>query len=103
LSYHWTELQQDFIWHTNPGTAFDRDKWLRLIIKPLFTACQDLWMIQNEERHGKDDTTKKGLQAAQIKRDLRALYLLQPEVLAVDHDLFRDSVDDHLTDAIYTI
>jgi hypothetical protein len=32
LCYHWTELQQDFIWHTSPGTAFDRDKWLRLII-----------------------------------------------------------------------
>jgi hypothetical protein len=35
LSYHWTRLQQDFIWCTSPGTTFDRDKWLRLIIKPL--------------------------------------------------------------------
>jgi hypothetical protein len=70
LSYHWTALQQDFIWRTSPGTSFDRDKWLRLIIKPLFTACQDLWTIKNEERPGKDDKTKKGLQAAQVERDL---------------------------------
>ena len=103
LSYHWTGLQQDFIWRTSPGTTFDRDKWLRLIIKPLFTACQDLWTIRNDERHGKDAKTKKGLRTAQVDRDLRALYLLQPEVLAADRDLFRDSVDEHLTDAIYTI
>jgi hypothetical protein len=96
-------LQQDFIWRTSPGTSFDRDKWLRLIIQPLFTACQDLWTIRNEERHGKDDKTKKGLQAAQVEWDLRALYLLQSEVIAVDRDFFRDTVDDHLTDAIYTI
>jgi hypothetical protein len=71
--------------------------------KPLFTTCQDLWKIRNEERHSKDDKTKTGPQAAQVKHDLRALYLLQPEVLAADRDLFHDSVDDHLTDAIYTI
>jgi hypothetical protein len=82
---------------------FDCDKWLRLIIKPLFTACQDLWTIKNEERPGKDDKTKKGLRAAQVERDLRALYLLQSEVLAADRDHFRNTADDHLTDAIYTI
>ena len=54
-----------------------------------------------------DDTKRraprKGLQIAQVERDLRALYLLQPEVLAEDHNLFRNSVDEYLTDAIYTI
>jgi hypothetical protein len=103
LSYNRTELQQDLIWRTHPGILFDGEKWLRLIITPLFTACQDLWTIRNEERHGKDDKTKKGLRAAQVERYLRALYLLQPEVLAADRDLFHDTVDDHLTDAIYTI
>jgi hypothetical protein len=103
VSHHWTALQQDFIWGTSPSTSFDRDKWLRLIIKPLFTACQDLWTVRNKERHRKDDKTKNGLQAAQVERDLRILYLLQSEVLAADRDLFLDTVDDHLTDAIYTI
>ncbi len=28
---------------------------------------------------------------------------MQPDVLAADRDLFRDSVEDHLTDDIYTI
>ena len=103
LSHHWTLLQQDFVWRTNPTTKFDSEAWLRLIIGPLFTACQDLWTIRNAERHGKDDKTKKSLHAAQVERDLRALYAMRDEVLAADRDLFRDTVDVHLTDEIYTI
>jgi hypothetical protein len=103
LSHHWTLLQQDFVWRTNPSMSFDREAWLRLIIPPIFTACHDLWTTRNEERHGKDDKTKKSLHAAQVERDLRALYAVRAEVLAADHDLFRDTVEEHLTDEIYTI
>jgi hypothetical protein len=74
LSHHWTLLQQDFVWRTNPSKKFDSEAWLRLIIRPNFTACQDLWTTRNDERHGKDATTKKSLQAAQAERYLRALY-----------------------------
>jgi hypothetical protein len=47
---------------------------------------------------GTDIQTKKSLHAAQVERDLHALY-----ILVADRDLFRDSVEDHLTDDIYTI
>jgi hypothetical protein len=50
---------------------------------------------------GKDQ--QKGLQAAQAERDLRALFLFHSEVLAADRNFFRDTVDDPLTDPIYTI
>jgi hypothetical protein len=46
---------------------------------------------------------KKSLHAAQVKRNLRALYAVRDEVLAADRDLFRDTVEIHLTDEIYTI
>jgi hypothetical protein len=91
LSHHWTELQQDFVWRTAPETKFDSEAWLRLIIRPLFTDCLDLWTIRNNERHGTDDQAKKSLRVAQAEQDLRALYLMQPDVLAADRDLFRDS------------
>jgi hypothetical protein len=104
LSRHWTQLQQDFIWRTVPTTHFNSDAWLRLIIRLIFTACIDLWTIRNNERHGIDkNCTKKDLHAAQVVRDLRALYNMQPDVLAADRDLFRDSLEDHLTDNIHTI
>ncbi len=103
LSHHWTLLQQDFVWRTNPTKKFDSEAWLRLIIRPNFTACQDLWTTRNDERHGKDATTKTSLQAVQVERDLRALYAVQDGGIAADRDLFRDTVEEHLTDEIYTI
>jgi hypothetical protein len=66
-------------------------------------VCQDLWTTRKDKRHGKDAKTKKSLHAAQVKGDLRALYAVQDEVLAADRDLFRDTVEEHLTDEIYAI
>jgi hypothetical protein len=103
LGHHWTLLQQDFVWRTNQNKKFDSEAWLRLIIRPNFTACQDLWTTRNDERHGKDAKTKKSLHAAQVGRNLHALYAVRDEVLAADRDLFRDTVEEHLTDEIYTI
>ena len=103
LSHHWTLIQQDFVWRTNPTKKFDSKAWLCLIIRPTFTMCQDLWTTRNDERHGKDAKTKKSLHAAQVKGDLRALYAVQDEVLAADRDLFRDTVEEHLTCKIYAI
>jgi hypothetical protein len=38
-----------------------------------------------------------------VERDLRALYVVQDEVLAAERDLFRDTVEEHLIKEIYTI
>jgi hypothetical protein len=94
LCHHWTLLQQDFIWRTNQNKKFDSEAWLRLIIRPNFTACQDLWTTRNNERHGKDSKTKKSLHTAQVERNLRTLYAVRDEVLAADLDLFRDTVEN---------
>lgn len=91
------------MWQTAPTTKFDSKAWLRLIIQPIFTNCLDLWMIQNNKRHGTDDQAKKSLCVAQVGRNLQALYLMQPRVLAAGCNLFHDSVEDRLTHAIYTI
>jgi hypothetical protein len=104
LSHHWTLLQQDFVSCTNQNKIFDSKAWLRLIIRPNFTVCQDLWTTRNDEQHGNDAKTKKSLHAAQVERTLRALYAVRDEVLTADQDLFRDTVKKHLTDdEIYTI
>jgi hypothetical protein len=66
-------------------------------------VCQDLWTTRNDEQHGKDAKTKKSLHAAQAERNLRALYAVRDEVIAAKRDLFRDTVEEHLTDEIYTI
>jgi hypothetical protein len=77
LSHHWTQLQQDFVWRTAPGTKFESEAWLRLIIRPILTDCLDLWTIGNNKRHGTNDKAKKCLgAAAQVEGNLQALYLM---------------------------
>jgi hypothetical protein len=103
ISKEWANLQQDYIYRTSPGTKFDKDKWLRLIIKPLIMDCLDLWTLQNAERHGNDSTSEQQKLANQAQRDLRAIYQLQDEVLASDRDLFLTPLDTILLADTYSI
>jgi hypothetical protein len=103
ISKEWANLQQDYIYRTSPGTKFDKDKWLRLIIKPLIMDCLDLWTLRNAERQGNDSASKQQKLANQAQRDLRAIYQLQDEVLASDRDLFSTPLDTFLLADTYSI
>jgi hypothetical protein len=103
LSKEWASLQQDYIYRTKPNSKFDRAKWLRQIIKPLILNCHDLWTLRNEERHGHDSASKQQKLAEQVRRDLRAIYSLEDEVLASDRDLFSTPLDDFLAEPTYSI
>jgi hypothetical protein len=102
-SKEWANLQQDYIYRTSLGTKFDKDKWLRLIIKALIMDCLDLWTLQNAERHGNDSTFKQQKLANQAQRDLRAIYQLQDEVLASNRVLFSTPLDTFLLADTYSI
>jgi hypothetical protein len=103
MSKEWANLQQDYIYCTSPGTKFNKNKWLRLIIKPLIMDCLDLWTLRNAERHGNNSTSKQQKLANQAQRDLRAIYQLQEEVLASDRDLFSTPLDTVLLADTYSI
>jgi hypothetical protein len=104
ISKEWANnLQQDYIYRTSKGTKFDKDKWLRLIIKPLIMDCLDLWTLQNAERHGNDSASKQQKLANQAQRDLRAIYQLQDEVLVSDRDLFSTPLDTFFLADTYSI
>jgi hypothetical protein len=103
LSHEWANLQQDYIYQTQPNSTFDRAKWHRLIIKPLILNCVGLWTLRNEERHGHDTASKQNKLAEQAQRDLRAIYSLEDEVLASDRDLFSTPLDKFLQESTYSI
>jgi hypothetical protein len=103
LSHEWANLQQDYIYRTQPSSTFDRAKWIRLIIKPLILNCLDLWTLRNEERHGHDTASKQNKLAEQAQRDLRAIYSLEDEVLASDRDLFSTPLEEFLQESTYSI
>jgi hypothetical protein len=103
ISKEWANLQQDYIYRTSPGTKFDKDKWLSLIIKPLIMDCLDLWTLRTAERHGNNYASKQQKLANQVQRDLRAIYQLQDKVLASDRDLFAAPLDTFLFADTYSI
>jgi hypothetical protein len=103
LSKEWANPQQDYVYRTSPGKKFDKEKWLRLIIKPLIMDYLDLWTLWNEEQHGNDLASKQLKLANQARRDLRAIYLLLEEVLASDRDLFSKPLEIFLQEDTYSI
>jgi hypothetical protein len=103
LSKEWANLQQGYVYRTSPGKKFDKEKWLRLIIKPLIMDCLDLWTLRNEERHGNDTASKQLKLANQARRDPRTIYQLLDEVLASSRDLFSKPLDIFLQEDTYPI
>jgi hypothetical protein len=103
ISKEWANLQQDYVSRNSPSTKFDKEKWLRLIIKPLIMDCLILWSPRNEERQGVNLASKQSKPATQACRDLRAIYLLSNKVLASDRDLFSKPLNTFLLDDTYSI
>jgi hypothetical protein len=76
---------------------FNAAKWQRKLVNPMFVDCHNLWTLQNEERHGKEQTRKQARRLAQLKRDLLEIFKYKSEVLASDRDIFHTPVSTLLT------
>jgi hypothetical protein len=65
--------------------------------------CLDLWTLQKEELHGNNSASKQLKLANEALQDLRAIYQLQNEVLALDRHLFSKPLDTFLEEDNYSI
>jgi hypothetical protein len=97
LSSEWANLQQDYVYRVLPKTKFDAAKWHRKIVNPMLVDCHNLWILRNEERHGKEQTQKRTRRLAQLERELIELYKYHTEVLASDRDIFSTPISGFLT------
>jgi hypothetical protein len=97
FSSHWSDLQHDYLFRTQPGKKFDSTKWYRKMVSPMLVDCHALWTLRNGERHGTEKQQKRTKRLEQLERDLTELYEYQTEVLAADRDLFDTSIEDLLT------
>jgi hypothetical protein len=76
---------------------FDAAKWHRQIVNPLLVECHNLWLLRNDERHGKEQSQKRTRRLEQLERDLIAIFQFESEVLASDRDIFDTPISDLLT------
>jgi hypothetical protein len=78
----------------------ESEGWLNKLIRCMANASFELWTSRNECKHGRDNSKKYQASLVQSHRDIKALYLLRNKVLPHDCELFRPTLEEHLSDTL---
>ena len=81
----------------------DGQSWSRKILLHIFDHWNTLWDSRNEDRHGKDLTTRANAIKEQTIRELEILYSIRHTVLQQDSNLYYDNIDEHKAKPTNTI
>ena len=103
ITKQWATLQQ---WHYSGFPKVkgrDGSSWSRKILNHIFTHWNTLWDTRNQDRHGKDSTTRAKAAKEQTIRELEALYTIRHTVLQRDAKLFYEDITDHKAKPTNTI
>ena len=98
FSSHWSRLQDQFL--RSQGISSPKFSGVRLVsstITVLWHHAHRLWLQRNQNLHGDNPATIEAAAYSQAQREVRALYLLKPQVNPSDTILFYDSPEIHLT------
>ena len=75
LSKSWARYQQDFLGTFEPKQ--NGNTWAMTAAEAPLKGWHDLWMVRNQERHGRDLQTKAAARREQAIRELELLYELK--------------------------
>ena len=98
FSSHWSRLQDQFL--CSQGISSPKFSGVRLVsstITVLWHHAHRLWLQRNQNLHGDNPATIEAAAYSQAQREVRALYLLKPQVNPSDTILFYDSPEIHFT------
>ena len=88
-SKEWSRLQEEHL--ISIGAKTDRlngTSWATNMIGTIWTDWFELWTMRNEDRHGKDKSSRASAKRGQMIREVEALYMLASEVHPEDTDIF---------------
>jgi hypothetical protein len=63
-------------------------------LAPMLVDCHNLWLLRNDERHGKESAQKRSKRLEQLERELIAIFKYETEVLASDRDIFDTPIQE---------
>jgi hypothetical protein len=98
ISKEWKHVQYQYA--KRYGLIKQSEGWVLGLIKLMANSLFQLWELRNQCRHGHDNATRQQSLAEQAHREIRCLYQLKPLTLPQDQNLFRHSVDEHLTETV---
>ena len=103
LTTQWATIQQ---WHYlgyPKVKGRDGQSWSRKMLLHIFDHWNTLWDSRNQDRHGKDLTTRAKAIKEQTIRELEILYSIRHTVLQRDSNLYYDNIDEHKAKPTNTI
>jgi hypothetical protein len=100
-STRWEQQQQTY---RESNLAYDQEnqphssRWVSSMQRHTWAEARKLWIIRNEDRHGKDELMKIECQCGQLHRENEWLYRMKEQCLPGHHSsIFHSSFQAHVT------
>jgi hypothetical protein len=99
FSHHWLLFQQLPIYldHDIDATKNTGERWLKRILNCLWTSLWQVWLLRNDDLHGRDRQQCEQKRIQKLPPQVTALYDKADLLLANDKDLFAIPIETRLT------
>jgi hypothetical protein len=99
LSHQWVQCQQLHI-HSDPGTDSTKQSgeiWLKRVLNRLWTSLWDVWLLSNDDLHGRDRQQREQKRLEKLTPKVEALYDQATTLLTADKEIFAIPIHTRLT------
>jgi hypothetical protein len=86
FSQHWTHVQNKHI-DDDPDLDSEKqsgDRWLKRILHHLWTSLWQVWLLRNDDLHGRDKEEKERKRLDKLTPRIHVIYALKDRLLACD-------------------
>jgi hypothetical protein len=98
FSKHWTQIQDRHIMD-EPDIDHEKqsgDRWLKLVLNHLWTLIWQVWLIRNEDLHGRDKDENERKRLEKLHPRVVALYAKKDSLLARDKTILALPIQDRM-------
>ncbi|KAI2494586.1 hypothetical protein MHU86_19956 [Fragilaria crotonensis] len=78
FSKAWSDIQQRYHELTFPTQQYTPDKWQVGLIQKIWEHRHKVWILRNEDLHGRDIRSRQQAERKEIQRQLHAIYSQRP-------------------------
>jgi hypothetical protein len=99
FSHHWLQCQQVHI-YLDPDTDSRKQSgeiWLKRILNCIWTSLWQVWLIRNDDLHGRDRQQREQKRIEKLAPRIIALYETSGSLLVTDRDIFAIPLHTRLT------
>ena len=90
FSHHWTQIQGRHIFEdpTLNSEKQTAEGWMKQVLHALWSSLWQVWLIRNEDLHGRDKDEAERKRLEKLRPRVSALYATRDSLLATDKSIF---------------